>query len=144
MESFAKDLLFFNIEKEGRGHTIYYLKYNYRTIQNILLGLEVAVSPVYNEIEYVSFYIGEKINRKNHGYNISYAGYSIKLIDEIFESTKEAIYYSDVVFETYLDDGILYFIDKKAMKDIIAYKKNKDNYILMDQNNKISWIIMKN
>ena len=35
VESFAKDLLFFDIEKEGRRHTIYYLKYDYKTIQNI-------------------------------------------------------------------------------------------------------------
>lgn len=152
IESFAKDLLFFNIEKEDRRHTIHYLKYDYRTIQNtngieqenISLGLEVAISPIYNEIEYISFYVGEKINRKNHDYNISYAGYSIKLIDEVFESNKEATYYSDVLFETYLNDGILYFIDKKAIKDIIAYKINEDNYILMDQNDIISGIIMKN
>ena len=152
VESFAVDLLLFNIEKERRSHTVYYLKYDYRMLQNlngieretILLGLEIAVSPIYYEIEYISFYVGKKISKSSHNYNINYIEYSIKLIDEIFESTQEATYYSDIIFETYLNNDVLYFIDKKAVKNLIAYKINEDNYILMDQNNKVSGMVLKN
>jgi hypothetical protein len=152
VESFAMDLLLFDIEKERRRHTLHYLKYDYRIIQKIngeeretiLLGLEIAVSPIHNEIEYINFYVGKKINRKSHNYSINYLEYPIKLIDEIFESTQEATYYNDVAFETYLNNNILYFIDGRAIKNLIAYKINEDNYILMDENNKISGMVLKN
>ena len=151
IEKFAPRILFFNIKKRTKRKLKHYMKFDNVLLENINgvmrkfvhLGLEVGINGNYGEIEYACFYISEKINTTIMSYNINYVEYNVNLIDRMFDTKDIATYFENIQFETFYIKDILYFVNKEACNNLNAYKLGEGNYILLDENNEVSGMVLK-